>query len=57
MTLQEISQKYKIPEKYLQEQLKIARNEPTNIKLGHLKKKYNITMSDVSRAIETYYKN
>lgn len=57
MTLQEISQKYNIPCKYLQEQLNITEIESTNIKLGWLKKRYNFKLSDIRLAVEKYNKN
>lgn len=54
MTLQDIQDSYNIPIEILIKELKMPANTSANAKLGHLKKEYNFTMSDIETIIIQY---
>lgn len=56
MTLDEISIKYKIPTDFIKTSLNIPKSISDKQKLGWLRKKYDIEMSDVAEIIKEYQK-
>ncbi len=56
MTLSGISHDYNIPADTLKNRLELPSNTSENMRLGHLKKQYNFTMSDIENIINHYKK-
>lgn len=54
MTLNEISNKYKVPIEFIKTKLKIPAGVSSEKKLSWIRKKYNITMNDVKKTITEY---
>ncbi|MCK5168725.1 MAG: DUF4405 domain-containing protein [Bacteroidales bacterium] len=56
MTLSEISQKYKVPEKHIKSKLKLPSEVSGSDQLGHLRKQYGFKMSEIELIISNYKK-
>lgn len=53
-TLYEISQRYDVPVNIITKELNIPESTPGSSKLGHLRKQYGFTMSDIELIIHNY---
>lgn len=56
-TLNEISELYNVPYNMITKELNIPESTPGSSKLGHLRKQYGFTMSDIELIIYNYKKN
>jgi hypothetical protein len=56
MTLSEVSRKYNVPSEYIKQKLNIPLSTSNSSKLGHLRKQYGFTMSEIELIIANYKK-